>query len=449
MLQIKCFFLPFLLCICSVATGQTISTIAGVFVSYGYGGDGGPATAAKLGNPVQAVTDGAGNVYIADFSNFRIRKINTAGVITTVAGIGTYAHSGDGGPATAAGISYPRSLAIDGLGNLYICEVADSLGSWVRKVDAAGIITTIAGNGTQGFGGDGGPASAAIFDYAIGLAADVAGNLYIADINNHRIRKIDTSGMITTITGNGTPGNSGDGGDATAAELNAPFAIAVDDIGNVYISDPGNINVRKVSAAGIITTLAGDSIAGYSGDGGPATAAELRTPMGVAVDVDGNVYIADAENTRIREINTSGIITTVAGDGWAGYGGDGGPATAAELDMPQGVAVDVAGNMYIADFRVSVIRKVAASLLGVNKPQYLPPALTVSPNPNQGSFTLLLSSPINENTQVTISNVLGEKIKECTVATNKETAIQVSVAGIYFLTAVSGDGVVSGKVVVR
>ena len=334
-----------------VDAAGVISTVAGG----GSGGDGGPATEARLFFPRDVALDGAGNLYIADEGNNRIRKVDTAGVISTVAGNGTRGFGGDGGPAVAAQLHWPRGVALDGAGNLYI---ADTDNHRIRKVDAAGVISTVAGDGTRGSGGDGGPAVAAQLDWPHGVALDGLGNLYIADRDNHRIRKVDAAGAISTVAGDGTPGFRGDGGPATAAQLAVPTGVAPDGAGNLYIADWLNHRIRKVDAAGVISTVAGDGTLGPGGDGGPATAALLSCPYGVALDGDGNLYIADRNNNRIRKVDAAGAISTVAGDGTLGSGGDGGPATAAQLSRPYGVALDGAGNLYIADTDNNRIRKV-------------------------------------------------------------------------------------------
>ena len=256
--------------------------------------------------------------------------VSLSPVITTVAGSGTAGHGGDGGAATSAGLS-ASGVAVDAVGNLYI---ADSGNSRIRKVDAVmGIITTVAGNGIAGYSGDGGAAtSAQLSPHLQGIVVDAAGNLYIADAGNNRIRKVTAAtGVIITVAGNGTTGYSGDGGAATSAELGNSYGVAVDAAGNLYIADNGNSRIRKVDAVtSIITTVAGNGIAGYTGDGGAATSAELDHPQGVGVDAAGNLYIVD--NDRIRKVNAAtGAITTVAGSGIAGYSGDGGAATSASL----------------------------------------------------------------------------------------------------------------------
>ncbi|MGA8102850.1 MAG: choice-of-anchor D domain-containing protein, partial [Candidatus Acidiferrales bacterium] len=329
----------------------------------GYSGDNGPATSAELYLPLNVAVDSAGNLYIADQNNNRVRKVNTGGTITTVAGNGNPGYSGDNGAATSAELNQPAGVAVDSAGNLYI---ADFNNNRVRVVNANGIITTVVGDGTQGYAGDGGAATSAELGFPLGVAVDSADNLYIADSYNSRIRKVDNNGIITTVAGDGTSLYSGDGGPATSAGLSV-WSVAVDSAGNLYIADPVNSRVREVGANGIITTVAGDGTQGYAGDGGAATSAELNTPQGVAVDSAGEIYIAEEGNNRVRKVDTNGIITTVVGTGYeaasgaGGYTGDGGPATSAELYRPTGVAVDSTGNLYIADNYNNVIRGVSAS----------------------------------------------------------------------------------------
>ncbi len=300
--------------------------------------------------------DASGNLYIAEQANNRIRKISASGIISTVAGNGSFGFSGDDGVATSASLYYPTHVAVDASGNLYI---ADQGNNRIRKVSPSGIISTVAGNGSAGFSGDGGLATAASLYRPQGVAVDALGNLYIADISNQRIRKVNTSGIISTVAGIGSFGFSGDGGSATAASLHNPSGVAVDASGNLYIADYSNYRIRKVNTSGIISTVAGNSSYGFSGDGGSATAARLNNPIGVAVDASGNLYIADENNNRIRKVSPSGIISTVAGNGISGFSGDGGAATAASLNYPRGVVVDGSGNLYIADKDNYRIRKVS------------------------------------------------------------------------------------------
>jgi len=330
-----------------------IKTVAGNGIP-GYSGDGCPATDAQLDTPIGMAADASGNLYIVEWMNNCIRKVDASGIITTVAGNGTPGYRGDGGPAIDAQLSWPWSIAVDASGNIYI---ADTENYRVRKVDPSGIITTVAGNGTRGYSGDGGPATDAQLDCADGVAVDASGNIYITDTENYRVRKVDPSGIITTVAGNGTRGYSGDGGPAIDAQLHWPLGVAVDALSNIYITD--GYRIRKVDASGIITTVAGNGTWGYSGDGGPAIDAQLDWPLGVAVDAAGNLYVADTWNYCIRKVDSSGIITTMAGSGTWGYSGDGGPATLAFLSIPVGIAVDVLTNLYIADTYNYRVRKVA------------------------------------------------------------------------------------------
>jgi sugar lactone lactonase YvrE len=299
--------------------------------------------------------DSAGNLYFADSDNNRIRKVTPEGVISTYAGSGTAGFSGDGGAATSAELSGPLGIAFDNAGNLYIAESGNER---VRKVTPLGIISTIAGNGTAGYNGDGIAATSAELNNPNGIVADKSGNIYIGDYFNNRVREVNTAGVISTVAGNGTGGYGGDGGLAINAELFWPAGLALDSSGNLYIADDNNARVREVNPAGIISTFAGTGYGGYNGDGIPATSAELYAPDRVATDSTGNVYISEYGNNRIRKVNTSGIISTVAGTGKAGFSGDGGLATSAEINTPRGVTVDESGNLYISDADNNRIRKV-------------------------------------------------------------------------------------------
>jgi uncharacterized protein (TIGR03437 family) len=329
------------------ASTGIISTIAGSS-TMGLSGDGGPATQATFSLPSGIAVDSSGNVYIADQNNAAIRKISPNGIITTVAGNGQWGYAGDGGAATKAELQVPTGVALDASGNLYI---ADSHNQRIRMVTAStGIITTVAGTGTAGFSGDGSAATAALFSNPVTVAVDASGAVYVADGDNNRIRRFVVGGAIATFAGTTT--SVGDGGPSTQARLDEPWGIAADSSGNLYIADIPANRVRKVTPSGTITTLAGTGQTGYGGDNGPANLAILATPNGVAVDSAGNVYIADSANNRIRRVNAAtGIMTTFAGSGSTTYtgtgtGGDGGPATAASILYPEAVAVDGAGNVY-------------------------------------------------------------------------------------------------------
>ena len=337
---------------------NTILTVAGKGGSF-FGGDGGPATSANFINPYGVTVDGYGNTLIADKWNNRIRKVNSNGIIVTVAGVGPVAsngsYGGDGSAATNANLNFPVDVAVDVAGNLFI---ADSLNNRIRKVDINGIITTVAGTNTFGYSGDGGLAVVAKLRNPSAVTVDGFGNLFIADTDNNRIRKVDASGIITTIAGNGTAGYAGDGGIATAASLNGPQGVALDGNGNCYISDTTNHCIRKVDINGIITTFAGIGTAGYSGDGGMATNANLNQPYGITADAYGQVYFADFNNSRIRGVNASGIISTFAGNGAAGFSGDFSAATNAGLNFPSDICLDASGNLLIADEYNNRIRMV-------------------------------------------------------------------------------------------
>ncbi len=419
-----------------------ISTIAGNGTQ-GYSGDGGPATSAEL-TASQVALDASGNVYFADDN--QIRKITAGtGIITTIAGNGTTGYSGDGGPATSAALFEPAGVAVDDSGNVYI---ADYENQRIRKVTAStGIITTIAGTGTAGYSGDGGATTSAALNGPLGVAVDASGNVYIADYSNQRIRKVTAgAGIITTIAGTGTAGYSGDGSAATLAELYGPTGVAVDALGNIYIIDLYD-RIRKVTVStGIITTIAGTGTGGYSGDGGPATSAEFYDPSGVAVDASGNVYFADDSNRVIRKITAStGVITTIAGTGTWGYSGDGGPATSAELKFPSGVAVDASGNVYFADAWNNRIRKLSLSVptTGVTSSSSTD-GYNVYPNPFSNLTTLVFNSSNTEPVNLTITDSKGVVVFTSTAyTTNSEIVIgsQLPSVGIYFVQASSGTGV--------
>lgn len=337
-----------------------ITTVAGNgFVPFTT--EGGQATSSGLSAGAVAL-DGAGNVYIADTTDNRVLKVNTAGVITILAGNGTFSYSGDGGPAKQAALFTPLGVAADAAGNVYI---ADSLNNRVRKVDTSGTITTVAGNGSVGFAGDGGPAKNASVWAPSAVAVDGNGNLYIADATNNRIRKVNSAGVISTVAGGAAlPTFSGDGGQAVGAGMLLPGGVAVDASGNLYIADIGDNRIRKVSTSGIITTVAGNGTKGFSGDGAAATSAQLNLSsahIGLWVDSAGNLYIPDPGNNRVRKVDATGIITTVAGNGIGGFSGDGSPAVSAGLNAPIDVFGDSAGNIYIADGKNNRVRKVTFS----------------------------------------------------------------------------------------
>ncbi len=375
---------------------QIITTVAGNG-NPSFLGDNGPATSASLRTP-QGVALGGGNLFITDTSNNRVRKVDSSGIITTVAGSDALGFSGDGGPATSASLSVPEGAAVDATGNLFI---ADTQNQRIRKVDTNGIITTVAGDGNAAFSGDNGPATSASLNFPTEVVVDGAGNLFIADTSNNRVRKVDSGGTITTVAGNGTSGFSGDGGPATSASLAGPDSAALDGAGNLFIADTSNQRVRKVDhATQVISTVAGNGTAGFSGDGGPATSASLFNPFAVGMDATGNMWIADFGNNRVRKVTANGIITTVAGNGTAGFSGDGGPAGSASLNSPAGLALDSLGNFFIADSGNNRIRRV------VTPPDFM---ITASPSSasiragQSASFSFTVAPGGGFNTAVTLS----------------------------------------------
>jgi sugar lactone lactonase YvrE len=421
----------------SLLQAQNVYTVAGNGTA-GFSGDGGLATAAELNIPYYVATDAAGNLYIADTYNNLIRKVDTRDSISTIAGNGTPGFSGDGGQATAAELNHATYIAIDKLGNIYI---ADYDNNRIRMINTSGIINTIAGTG-GGYSGDGGQATAAGMTLPGGVAVDKSGNVYIGEYYDNRIRMINTSGIINTIAGTGTPGFTGDGGLATAAEIHGASGVWVDASENLYITDMDNNRIRIVNTSGIISTIAGNGTAGYSGDGGQATAAEINSPGNVAIDASGNIYIADFGNNTVRKINTSGIISTFAGNGVMGYSGDGGNATAAEFNDPHMVAIDItSGNLFITDLGNNRIREVTTgSPLALNKLNIDNEKINVYPNPNNGIFNIQLSA-INNKSSIFVYNILGLLVYQSLLnSTNTQIDLSNNANGIYLFRVLTETG---------
>jgi sugar lactone lactonase YvrE len=355
-----------------VSADGIITTVAGAG-EVAYSGDGGPALSASFYEPGSLAVDRGGNVYVAD--HLRVRKISADGSVSAVAGNGEFGYAGDDGPATSAKLSSSLSgeglsLAIDPVGNLYI---ADAGNYRVRRISLDGRITTAAGNGSSNccYSGDGGPAASARLNHPAGVAIDSVGNLYVADTWNNRVRRISPSGIITTVAEPVGPDN-------TETGLAWPTGLTLDRSGNLLIADAANHRIRRLSPSGSITTVAGSGIGGFAGDGGDARSAQLFWPKDVALDADGNLYVADTANHAIRKISSAGIITTVAGTGVAGFSGDGGPATLARLNLPSGVAVDNRGNLYISDTSNLRVRRITPGgiITTVAEPRFFdyPPA---------------------------------------------------------------------------
>lgn len=419
----------------SALYGQSVGTIITVAGNgdAGYTGDNVAATATALNRPVYVATDPAGNFYIADQDNNRIRKVGLQGQVTTVAGTGNASFSGDGGPATAADLNNPTGVYIDRVGDILIADVGNSR---IRKVDTNGVITTVAGSGAQGYGGDGGPATSAQFFNPVRCISDTLGNIYIADQSNHRVRKVDASGIITTFAGTGVAGSSGDGGPATAAELDNPTAVAIDDAGYIYIADQFNHKIRKVDPSGVITTIAGTGQASFSGDGGPAIDATLNYPGSLIVDSSGNIFFCDDTNFRVREISAAGIINTIAGNGTQGFSGDGGPATSAELNGQFGIAIDPSGNVLIADFGNNRIR----SIQGVSpvNPAFVSAAVTNAASFQTGGSAGALATIFGQHLSVDLNGIAGatvtplpDTLANTSVTVNGTSAPMVAVVNEY------------------
>ena len=362
-----------------------IETVAGNNVQ-GFSGDGGLATNASIGWSSGIAIDSAGNIYIADTDNYRVRKVSAAtGLITTLAGNGSFTVSGLGGPATAAGIGAPVAVAVDNAQNVYILTLTT-----LSKVSASnGTISLIAGTGEAGFAGDGGPATAARFDRAYGVAVDSLGNIYIADSGNDRIRKISPAGDISTVAGTGEAGFAGDGGPATSAQLNGPDCVAVDRLGNVFFVDMANNRVREISVStGDISTVAGPGTMGDLGDGGSATSAFIGQPYGIALDQAGNLYLADSTD-RIREVTIAdGKISTIAGNGTTGISGDFGPAVAAQIEFIYGVAVNASGYVYILQSATGTVRAIGPGV-AQNPSSYAVNISSSDPKPVMGESVTL------------------------------------------------------------
>ncbi len=375
-----CYFLlatPYL-----YAANYTITTVAGGGASFG---EGGSATNAQLHSPSGVAVDNNGNIYIVDNSSHCIRKVDTNGIITTVVGTACVSGStGDGGLAINAELSCPEDVAVDSAGNIYI---ADRHNHRIRKVTISdGKINTVAGNGNYGYSGDNNFATAAQLNNPTGVAVDSSRNIYIADGDNYCIRKVTTGGIINTIAGNGTKGYSGENVDATTAKLNEFCGVTVDN-GNIYIADTNNDRIRKVDINGIITTVAGTGTRDYNGDNISSCTANLYYPHGTYIDIAGNIYIADMGNERIRKVDTNGIITTIAGKGTPGYSGENVDATTAELHTPNSVDMDSSGNIYIADRYNHRIRKLlnnnVSTLTWTNEANYTSDGL----HPESGDST--------------------------------------------------------------
>lgn len=423
-----------LLCLPVFTRAQIITIVAGNGISSGYTGDGGPATDAKIWNAAYMAVDDIGNIFIADRANHAIRKVDTFGIITTIAGNGTAGFTGDSGPASAALLNDPEGISVDHSGNIIF---ADAGNNRIRKISTSGMISTIAGNGNCCYATDGGLADTSTIA-VLDIALDAADNIYFTD-RHARVREINASdGIITTIAGTGTAGVGADSGPATATAISATGGLTLDNGGNIYLAEFENSRVRKINTSGIISTIAGNGAIGYSGDGGPATAAPVAAPYDVAIDAAGNLYISQNGQVTvfgrwIRKVDPSGTISTYAGNGSLGLTGNDGPATAAAVFRPNGIVCDIAGNVYFAQPIYSVIRKIgSASIAHASVDKLVPPdKISISPNPAKNKLLVTAQEKI---TNITFINVLGKTV--CSNNYNQDT-VEIDLtqlpAGIYLI----------------
>ncbi len=431
---------------------QNIYTVAGD-ANQGFSGDGGLATAGncELNQPEGVYVDKAGNIYIGDELNDVVRMVNTSGIINVFAGNHTLGlgYSGDNGPATAAQLNNPVGVCGDLAGNIYIADYGNNV---MRMVNPAGIITTIVGTGIRGYNGDGIPATSAQLYWPVFIHCDIHGNLYIADLGNERIRKVNASGIISTIAGNGKYGYTGDGGLADTTELNSASGVCADSIGNIYIADTYNERIRIVNTSGIISTIAGNGYfqgyGGYSGDGGPAINAELSDPANVSIDDLGNILITDAVNMRIRKVNTFGIISTIAGNGKEGYTGNGGLATDAELNSPTGICMDSYGNIFFSDQTNEVVRVIAYGPLGINSIENNA-NINIYPNPANQILNLKTEGLKNEGlATLSIMDITGREMLNCKLPIkNGQFSVNISslTTGMYFISVNTNESQLTQK----
>ncbi len=431
--------------VCVNAQNGIITTFAGTGIS-GFDGDGGSATSAKISGLTTGAFDSYGNFYFAQRGEHKIRKVSTSGIINTIAGIGSAGFSGDGGSATLAQLNNPLQVAIDGNDNLY---VADLNNSRVRKIDlSTNIISTIAGNGINGHAGNGGLAIDASLDGPTGVCIDPSGNVYISEISSHTIRKVNLTGIISTYGGTAYVGSDGaDNVLATSSSIGSPQSICSDRHGNIYIATASK--VRKIMASTrIITSIAGGNMPGYSGDGGPATSSLLNSPWSVAVDKYDNVFIADGNNNTIRHVDLYGYIHSIIGNGIPGYSGDGGNAKLAQISQPEGVTVDSCGNIYVCDLFNYRIRKVTFPKCGYlevkdaeNKDAEN--KVKIYPNPATDEIKITATEKIRS---VGVLNAVGQVVTPPNLPEWEEVICDISLlpVGVYFVQV---NGVYVGRFV--
>ncbi|MBX2905456.1 MAG: T9SS type A sorting domain-containing protein [Taibaiella sp.] len=424
----------------TTAHSQVIVTVAGTGGA-GFGGDGGPATSAHILTPYGVTVDKNGELYICDIGNRRIRKVTPAyeGVISTVAGNGTAGFSGDGFAAIYAQMDGAWDVALDFRGNVYF---ADGGNNRVRKISTSGIVTTYAGTGVASYNGDGIPATSANLNGPTSVCTDDTGNVYIVDRLNNRIRKVDTFGLITTIVGNGTVGFSPDGGKADTASVKEIWFARVDRGGFLFFCD--NYRLRKINAMGQLVTIAGNGTEGDAGDGGPAIAAELKISA-IALDTSGNAYIACGSSNKVRRVSKDGIINTVAGSGLAGYYGDGGNPLSAKLNGCSGVAVSVNGDIFISDLANHRIRMVTMRSVGLTEAVKENVAMEIYPNPAQEIVTIMLRSSNDIDAEASITTLDGKVVDTFCLRTNTPVTITTGWPTGTYTLSITADGKVYNR----
>jgi hypothetical protein len=425
----KLLFLLLFLSFCSQA--QIIITVAGGGPE-GHTGDGGPATNAFLFDPHGIVLDHDGNMLIANSTN--VRKVSPPynGTISTIAGSDIPGYSGDGGLAIYAQFNGTYDVAVDNGGNIYL---ADAGNNRIRKITTDGIIRTIAGTGTAGYNGDGIPATAAQLNAPYSVTVDDTGNVYIGDRYNFRIRKIDTFGIIHTLIGTGTSGYSPDGSSADTSLLNSPVCIRYHKDHFLYFTD--NFRIRKYAPTGIISTVAGNGGGGYDGDGGLATAAQLGDGIaGIAFDTAGCMYFTASEKSRVRKVNLEGVISTIAGKGGSSFSGDGGDPLLAFLKSPHGIAVTANGDVFISDRGNVRIRMISNYIVDIPEVVNNSNNIIIYPNPTHDYCTIQVNSNTTEPLTITITDVTGKTIHHCTGTTRQPITIATCwQPGIYTVSA--------------
>lgn len=432
-----------LLALCPFAlNAQIITTVAGNG-QYGSTGDKDYAAYATLNTPAGLAADGRGNLYISDQMNNKIRKIDAYGVMTTIAGHGSAGISGDGGPASAAKVSWPGDMTLDKYGNLYFADCANHR---IRKIDTAGIISTVAGNGVPGFAGDSAMATDARLNNPKGVALDDEGNIYIADQLNNRIRKVTTQGYIFTVAGGGDTAFLDGGVNAFRVKLNHPYGVAVAKDGSIYIGDTYNNVIRKVGTDSMVTKIAGSStgLGGYGGDNGGAWDSRVSHPVSFKLDRKGDLYFADMENNRVRKLEmATGIMRPIAGNGSSGsaQNGDGGPALDAQIYRPTAIALDSADNVYVAE--------------GTNRVRYVYLAapfksstITIFPNPCDKNTNIFLPSVYEEIAHIFVVDAAGRRVTEMVGPTNKYINVPFNATGYYTIQAATKHDEWSGRVMV-